>query len=64
MLKLPNSGATQTHEIAERIRIEIESSPLYNNDKPHILTVSIGTASVLKMTRLKVLWHEQIKRCL
>lgn len=48
MVLLPGTDATLAHEIAERIRIEIESSPLYNNEKPHILTVSIGTATVLE----------------
>jgi diguanylate cyclase (GGDEF)-like protein len=47
MLLLPNTNAVQALNIAQRIRMEIESTPLPNDGKLHTLTVSIGTAKVL-----------------
>jgi diguanylate cyclase (GGDEF)-like protein len=47
MVLLPNTDAVQALNIAQRIRMEIESTPLPNDGKLRTLTVSIGTATVL-----------------
>ncbi|MBU2876085.1 MULTISPECIES: GGDEF domain-containing protein [Aliiglaciecola] len=44
MVLLPDTGSKQALDIAERIRKEIEKSPLRKNDEDYSLTISIGLA--------------------
>jgi diguanylate cyclase (GGDEF)-like protein len=48
MVLLPNTNANQAHDIAQKIRLEIERLPLYKDDQPYTITASIGAATMLK----------------
>lgn len=53
LILLPDTDAEQAEKVAQRIRREIEQSPLQHDEKTYTLTVSIGGATMFSQESLE-----------